>query len=55
MRAEVYNREIHYDFTTQEVDFLKSLGLWEDIRSKLQSHEVITVEGYERITTRESS
>jgi hypothetical protein len=55
MKAEVYNREIHYDFSTTEVDFLKSLGLWEDIRNKLESHEVITIEGYERITARESS
>jgi hypothetical protein len=49
MKAEVYNREIHYDFTSQEVDFLKSLGIWGEIHEKLRDHEVITVEGYERI------
>jgi hypothetical protein len=48
MKAEVYNREIHYDFTTEEVEFLKSLGLWENIREKLREHERVTVEGYER-------
>lgn len=52
MKAEVYNREIHYDFTTEEVDFLKSLGLWENIREKLREHEVITIEGYERIVSK---
>lgn len=49
MKAEVYNRNIRYDFTLEEVDFLKSLGVWEDIHNKLKDHEVITVEGYERI------
>jgi hypothetical protein len=48
MKAEVYNREIHYDFTTEEVEFLKSLGLWGTIHEKLREHEVITIEGYER-------
>lgn len=53
MKAEVYNREIHYDFTSEEVDFLKSLGIWDEIHKKLRDHEVITVEGYERITRSE--
>lgn len=52
MKAEVYNREIHYDFTTEEVEFLKSLGLWDNIREKLREHEVITIEGYERIESK---
>ena len=53
MKAEVYNREIHYDFTTEEVDFLKSLDLWDEVRKKLKNHEVITIEGYERIENHE--
>jgi hypothetical protein len=52
MKAEVYNREIHYDFTNEEVDFLKSLDLWDEVRKKLQDHEVITIEGYERLVNK---
>jgi hypothetical protein len=53
LKAEVYNREIHYDFSNEEVDFLKSLNVWEQIKQNLQSHEVITIEGYERLTASE--
>lgn len=49
MNVKAYNREIHYDFTQQEVDLLKSLDVWDDVRNRLMEHERITVEGYERI------
>jgi hypothetical protein len=49
MKASVRGREIHYDFTQQEVDLLKSLDVWDDVRNRLMEHERITVEGYERI------
>ena len=49
MKAEVHNREIYYVFTNEEVAFLKTLGIWAEIHEKLRDHEVITVEGYERI------
>ena len=52
MKAEVYNREIHYDFTNEEVDFLQSLDLWDEVRKKLQDHEVITIEGDGRIVNK---
>ena len=48
MNAEVFEREIHYDFTNEEVDFLKSLDLWEELKKRLKSHERVTVEGYVR-------
>lgn len=49
MKAKVYGREIHYDFTNSEAEFLRLLGLWEELINKLQPHERVTVEGYERI------
>ncbi len=48
MKAEVFEREIHYDFTNEEVDFLKSLDLWDELKKRLQPHERVTVEGYVR-------
>jgi len=49
MRVKAYNREIHYDFSQEEVDFLKLLELWDDLKKKLKPHERVLVEGYERI------
>jgi len=49
MRVKAYNREIHYDFSTEEVDFLKLLELWDDLKKKLKPHERVMVEGYERV------
>jgi hypothetical protein len=49
MKANVRGREIHYDFTQQEVDLLKSLDVWDTLKKRLWTHERITIEGYERI------
>lgn len=49
MKVKAYNREIHYDFSTEEVAFLKLLDLWDEIKKKLRPYERVTVEGYERI------
>lgn len=54
MQVTVSHRFIEYDFTNEEVDFLKSLGAWEVIKTNLQSHEKITIEGYERFEPDES-
>ena len=50
MKAEVCGREIHYDFTREEVDLLKSLDVWDTLKKRLWSHERITIEGYERVS-----
>lgn len=49
MRVKAYNREIHYDFSKEEVDFLKLLELWDELKKKLKPYERVTVEGYERV------
>jgi hypothetical protein len=48
MKAEVFEREIYYDFTSSEVDFLRSLDLWEELKNRLKPHERVLVEGYVR-------
>jgi len=45
MKAEVFEREIHYDFTAEEVDFLRSLDLWEELKNRLKPHEHVIIEG----------
>jgi hypothetical protein len=45
MKAEVFEREIHYDFTAEERDFLRSLDLWEELKKRLKPHERVTIEG----------
>ncbi len=45
MKAEVFAREIHYDFTGEEVDFLRSLDLWEELKKRLKPYERVTIEG----------
>ena len=49
MKAKVVEREIYYDFTSEEVAFLDSLELWKELKRKLQPHERVTVDGYIRI------
>jgi len=48
MNVSVYKREIYYDFSNAEVDFLKSLELWDELKNKLNSYEQVTIEGYVR-------
>lgn len=45
MRVNVAERKIFYDFTHEEVEFLKSFGLWEKLRAGLQEYEMLLVEG----------
>ena len=49
MNAKVVEREIHYDFTFDEVAFLESLDLWKELKKRLKSHEHVTIEGCIRI------
>ena len=42
-----------FDFERKEVDFLKSVGVWDTLKQNLHEHEKITIEGYERFETDE--
>ena len=48
MQVSVCDRLIEYDFERKEVDFLKSVGVWDTLKQNLHEHEKITIEGYER-------